>query len=106
MDSRVWILNVAICTNELFVFASQTKRGPTHNLDLLGLKPSEKKSAHFNTKSQVVYYDNGERLSSYMRTLVRSQHNVSIQFQNLHHVSKDVKEKLWALILTCQLLFI
>ena len=73
-------------------------RGQTCNLDLLGMKPDEKKSTHFNTKGQVVYHDNGERLSSYMGTLVRSQHNVSIQVQDWHHVSKDVKEKLWALI--------
>ena len=51
-------------------------RGPMRNLDLLGMKPIEKKSTHFNTKGQVVYHDNGERLSSYMRTLVQSQHNV------------------------------
>ena len=25
-------------------------RGPTRNLDLLGMKPGEKKSTHFNTK--------------------------------------------------------
>ena len=30
-------------------------RGPTCNLDLLGMKPDEKKSTHFNTKDQVVY---------------------------------------------------
>ena len=53
-------------------------RGPTCNLNLLGIKPNEKKSTHFNTKGQVVYHDNNERLSSYMRTLVRSQHNVPI----------------------------
>ena len=81
-------------------------RGPACNLDLLGMKPDEKKSTHFNTKGQVVYHDNGERLSSYMGTLVRSQHNVSIQVQDWHHISKDVKEKLLALILVCQLLFI
>ena len=81
-------------------------RGSTRNLDLLGMKPGEKKSTQFNTKCQVVYHDKGERLSSYMGTLVRSQHNVPIQVQNWHHVSKDVKEKLWALILVCQLLFI
>ena len=57
-------------------------RGPMHNLDLLGMKPSEKKSTHFNTKGQVVYHDNGERLSSYMGTLVQSQQNVLIQVQD------------------------
>ena len=81
-------------------------RGQTRNLDLLGMKLYEKKLTHFNTKGQVVYYDNGERLSSYMGTLVRSQHNVPIQVQDWHHVSKGVKEKVWALILACQLLFI
>ena len=70
------------------------------------MKPDEKKLTHFNTKGQVVYHDNGERLSSYMGTLVRSQHNVPIQVQDWHHICKDVKEKLWALILVCQLLFI
>ena len=43
---------------------------PTCNLDLLGMKPGEKKLTQFNTKGQVVYRDKGERLSSYMRTLV------------------------------------
>ena len=81
-------------------------RGPTHNLDLLGMKPGEKKSTHFNTKGQVVNHDNGERLFSYMGTLVRSQHNVPIQVQDWHRISKYVKEKFWALILVCQLLFI
>ena len=80
--------------------------GPTRNLDLLGMKPEEKKSTHFNTKCQVVYHDNDKRLSSYMGTLVRSQENVPIQVQDWHHISEDVKEKLWALILICQLLFI
>ena len=69
-------------------------RDPTCNLDLLGMKPGEKKLTHFNTKGLVVYHDNGERLSSYMRTLVRSQYNVTIQVQDWHHVNKDVKEKL------------
>ena len=88
-------------------FSSKKRtRDPMHNLDLLGMKPGEKKSTHFNTKGQVVYNDNGKRLSSYMGTLVRSQHNVPIQVQDWHHISKDVKEKLWALILACQLLFI
>ena len=51
---------------------------PTRNLDLLGMKPDEKKSTQFNTKGQVIYHDKGERLSSYMWTLVQSQHNVPI----------------------------
>ena len=51
---------------------------PTHKLDLLGMKPDEKKSTHFSIKGQVVYHDNDKRLSSYMGTLVRSQHNVPI----------------------------
>ena len=34
-------------------------RGPTHNLDLLGIKLSEKKSTQFNAKCQVVYHDKG-----------------------------------------------
>ena len=80
--------------------------GPMRNLDLLGMKLGEKRSIHFNTKGQVVYHDNGERLSSYIGTFVRFQHNVPIQVQYWHHNSKDVKEKLWALILVCQLLFI
>ena len=89
----------------LKVSSSKKKtRGSKRNLDLLGMKPNEKKSTHFNTKGHIVYHDNGERLSSYMGTLVRSQHNVPIQVQDWHHVSKDVKEK--ALILVCQLLFI
>ena len=45
-------------------------RGPMRNLNLLGMKPNKKKSTHFNTKGQVVYHDNDERLSSYMGTLV------------------------------------
>ena len=80
--------------------------GLTRNLDLLGVKPDKKKSTHFNTKGQVFYHDNDGRLSSCMGTLVRSQHNVPIQVQERHHISKDVKEKLWALVLVCQLLFI
>ncbi|KAJ9682316.1 hypothetical protein PVL29_018274 [Vitis rotundifolia] len=74
-------------------------RGPTRNLDLLSMKPKEKKSTRFNTKGQVVYDGKGERLSSYMGTLVRSQHNVPIQIQDWNHVSEDVKEKIWALVL-------
>ncbi|XP_034710790.1 uncharacterized protein LOC117933510 isoform X7 [Vitis riparia] len=34
-----------------------------------------------------------------MGTLVRSQHNVPIQVQDWNHVSEDVKEKIWALVL-------
>ncbi|KAJ9697055.1 hypothetical protein PVL29_009007 [Vitis rotundifolia] len=59
-------------------------RGPTHNLDLL---------------RQVVYDEKRERLSSYMRTLMQSQHNVPVQVQDWNHVSEDVKEKIWALVL-------
>ena len=44
--------------------SKKRKRGPTRNLDLLGMKPSEKKSTHFNTKGQVVYHDKDERLFS------------------------------------------
>ena len=95
-----------ILTFRRFSSSKKKTRGPTCNLDLLGMKPDEKESTHFNTKGQVVYHDNGERISSYMGTLVRSQHNVPIQVQNRHHVSKDVNEKLWVLILVCQLLFI
>ena len=92
----------------LLLEASSKKRtrGSMHNLDLLSMKLYEKKSTHFNKKGQVVYHDNGERLFSYMGTLVRSQHNVPIQVQDWHHISKDVKEKLWSLILVCELLFI
>ena len=52
--------------------SSSKKRtcGLTCNLDLLSMKPGEKKLTYFNTKCQVVYHDNGERLSSYMGTLV------------------------------------
>ena len=74
-------------------------RGPTRNLDLLSMKPGEKKTTRFNTRGQVVYDGKGERLSSYMGTLVRSQHNVPIQVQDWNHVSEDVKEKIWALVL-------
>ena len=72
--------------------SSSKKRtcGPTRNLGLLGMKLDKKKSTHFDSKGQVVYHDNDERLFSYMRTLVRSQHNVPIQVQDWHHVSKDV----------------
>ena len=52
-------------------------RGPTHNLDLLSMKPGEKKTTLLNTRGQVVYDGKWERLSSYMGTMVRSQHNVS-----------------------------
>ncbi|KAL6333858.1 hypothetical protein AAG906_031157 [Vitis piasezkii] len=74
-------------------------RGPTRNLDLLSMKPGEKKTTRLNTRGQVVYDGKGERLSSYMGTLVRSQHNVPIQVQDWNHVSEDVKEKIWALVL-------
>ncbi|KAL6336119.1 hypothetical protein AAG906_010404 [Vitis piasezkii] len=74
-------------------------RGPTRNLDLLSMKPGEKKTIRFNTRGQVVYDGKWERLSSYMGTLVRSQHNVPIQVQDWNHVSEDVKEKIWALVL-------
>ncbi|RVW61067.1 hypothetical protein CK203_045799 [Vitis vinifera] len=81
--------------------SSSKKRtcGPTHNLDLLSMKPGGKKTIGFNTRRQVVYDGKGERLSSYMGTLVRSQHNVPIQVQDWNHVSEDVKEKIWALVL-------
>ena len=36
-------------------------RGSTCNLDLLGMKPDEKKSTQFNTKGQIIYHDKGER---------------------------------------------
>ncbi|KAJ9684835.1 hypothetical protein PVL29_017026 [Vitis rotundifolia] len=58
-------------------------RGPTRNLDLLSMKPEEKKSTRFNTRGQVVYDGKGERLS----------------IQDWNHVSEDVKEKIWALVL-------
>ncbi|KAL6333908.1 hypothetical protein AAG906_039320 [Vitis piasezkii] len=74
-------------------------RGLTRNLDLLSMKPGEKKTTRFNTRGQVVYDGKWERLSSYMGTLVRSQHNVPIQVQDWNHVSEDVKEKIWALVL-------
>ncbi|XP_059596784.1 uncharacterized protein LOC132254645 isoform X2 [Vitis vinifera] len=74
-------------------------RGPTRNLDLLSMKPEEKKTTRFNTRGQVAYDGKWERLSSYMGTLVRSQHNVPIQVQDWNHVSEDVKEKIWALVL-------
>ncbi|KAJ9693780.1 hypothetical protein PVL29_009643 [Vitis rotundifolia] len=81
--------------------SSSKKRthGPIHNLDLLSMKPGEQKTTRFNTKGQVVYDGKRERLSSYMGTLVRSQHNVPIQVQDWNHVSEDVKEKIWALVL-------
>lgn len=85
----------------LLIGSSSSKkrtRGPTCNLDLLSLKPREK-TTRFNTRGQVVYDGKGERLSSYMGTLVRSQHNVPIQVQDWNHVSEDVKEKIWALVL-------
>ena len=63
------------------------------NLDLLGMKPREKKSTRFNNKGQVIEDGNGERLSSYMGTLIRSQHNVPIEVQDWNHVSDIVKEK-------------
>ena len=68
--------------------------GPTHNLDWLSMKLGEKKFARFNNKWQVVYDGKGERLSSYMGTLVQSQHNVPIQVQDWNHVSDDTKEKI------------
>ncbi|KAL6322741.1 hypothetical protein AAG906_018622 [Vitis piasezkii] len=78
-----------------------TKRtcGPTHNLDLLSMKPRKKKTTQFNTRGKVVYDEKGEKLLSYMGTLVRSQHNVPIQVQDWNHVSENVKEKIWALVL-------
>ena len=86
----------------LLIGSSSTKkrtRGPTRNLDLLTMKLGEKKSARFNNKGQVVYDGKEERLSSYMGTLVQSQHNVPIQVQDWNHVSDDTKEKIWALVL-------
>ena len=60
--------------------SSRKKRtcGPMGNLDIFGMKLDKKKSTLFNTKGQVVYHDNNERISSYMGTLVRSQYNVPI----------------------------
>eukprot|EP00261_Vitis_vinifera_P037126 XP_019078369.1 PREDICTED: uncharacterized protein LOC109123348 isoform X2 [Vitis vinifera] len=81
-------------------FSSKKRtRGPTRNLDLLSMKPEEIKTTRFNTRGQVVSDGKGKRLSSYMGTLVRSQHNVPIQVQDWNHVSEDVKEKIWALVL-------
>ena len=74
---------------------------PTCNLDLLSMKPGEKTTTRFNTKGQVVNDGKKERLSSYMGTLVWSQHNVSIQVQDWNHVSKDVKEKCGPVFFTC-----
>ncbi|KAL6333684.1 hypothetical protein AAG906_028870 [Vitis piasezkii] len=73
-------------------------RGLTCNLDLLSMKPG-KKNYDSIPNEQVVYDGKWERLSSYMGTLVRSQHNVSIQVQDWNHVSENVKEKIWALVL-------
>ena len=73
--------------------------GPTRNLDLLSMKPEEIKTTRFNTRGQVVSDGKGKRLSSYMGTLVQYQHNVPIQVQDWNHVSEDVKEKIWALVL-------
>ena len=59
-------------------FSSKKRtRGPTHNLDLLSMKSGEKITTRLNTRGQVVYDGKWERLSSYMGTMVRSQHNVS-----------------------------
>ncbi|RVW97993.1 hypothetical protein CK203_028978 [Vitis vinifera] len=74
-------------------------RGPTRNLDLLSMKPGEKKTTRFNTEGKLFMMEKGKDLSSYMGTLVRSQHNVPIQVQDWNHVSEDVKEKIWALVL-------
>ena len=85
----------------LLIGSSSTKkrtRGPTRNLDLLTMKLGEKKSTRFNNKGQV-YDGKGERLLSYMGTLVQSQHNVPIQVQDWNHVSDDTKEKIWAFVL-------
>ena len=86
----------------LLIGSSSSKKrthDPTRNLDLLSMKPGEKKTTRFNTRGQVVYDGKGERLSSYMGTLVRSQHNVPIQVQDWNHVSEDVKENIWVLVL-------
>ena len=53
-------------------FSKKKTCDPTRNLDLLCMKLNKKKSTHFNTKCQVVYHDNGERLFNYMGTLERS----------------------------------
>ena len=64
-------------------FSSKKRiRGPTCNLDLLCMKPDEKKSTQLNIKGQVFYHDKWKRLSSYMGILQRSQHNVPIQIQD------------------------
>ncbi|RVW89969.1 hypothetical protein CK203_036570 [Vitis vinifera] len=89
-------------SNPSVVGSSSSKkrtRGLTRNLDLLSMKPGEKKTTLLNTRGQVVYDGKWERLSNYMGTLVRSQHNVPIQVQDWNHVSEDVKEKIWALVL-------
>lgn len=43
---------------------------PNCNLDLLDMKPKEKKSIRFNDKGQVVYDRKWERILGYMGTLV------------------------------------
>ena len=87
----------------LFLIGSSSSkkrtRSPTCNLDILSMKPGKKKTTRFHTRWQVVYDGKGERLSSYMGTLVQSQHNVPIQVQDWNHVSEDVKENIWVLVL-------
>ena len=47
----------------LLIGSSSSKkrtRGPTRNLDLLSMKPGEKKTTRFNTRGQVVYDGKGK----------------------------------------------
>ena len=90
--------NLIIAFNR-FLLYQKKDMWPTRNLDLLSMKPGEKKFARLNNKVQVVYNGKGERLSSYLGTLVQSQHNVPIQVQDWNHVSDDASEKIWALVL-------
>ena len=86
----------------LLTSSSSSKKktcGLTCNLDLLSIKPKEKKFVRFNNKGQIVYDRKREKLSSYMGTLVRSQHNVPIQVQDWNHVSDNANEKIWVLVL-------
>ena len=76
-------------------------RGPTRNIGLLGLRPRERVKVSFNEYGQLVDEIKGRRLTSYLGTLVRNQHNVRLQVIGWSRVSIEAKEKIWALVLVC-----
>ena len=60
----------------------------------------------FNEYGQLVDEIKVRRLTSYLGTLVRNQHNVPLQVSGWSCVSIEAKEKIWAFVLVFSLIFL